>query len=294
MTQVNITSKYFDVSEKLSLYYQKWMPEDPKAILIFNHGLAEHVGRYNAFINYFSARNYGVCLYDMRGHGKSDGKRTYVGHFYDYLHDLAEFIEYIKKSSPTAPIFLVGHSFGAQIILNFIVRYAKGLRGVIALSPNIEPKLDIPNWKFKLGKLGAKWFPSIRIANGIDPALLSHDPNVVESYKNDPNVSHDITLKCGYEIIKNAELMMASASRIYLPLLLMQGGEDKICCAEATKKFYMRVPVVNKRLKIYPGLYHELLNETDRALIFADIESWLDDQLDVEYRLAGTGGRRDV
>lgn len=294
MSLINATLQYFKVSDGLQLYYHKWMPENPKAIIVFVHGLTDHVGRYGAFTQYFATRNYGVCLFDMRGHGKSGGRKTHVNRFYDYLYDLSQFIEFIRKSSPQAPIFLVGHSFGGQIVLNFVVRYAKGIRGVVALSPVVAMNLDIPKWKLKLGIMGAKWFPILRVGHEIDPSVLSTDTAVVENYKNDPNIAKDITLKCGYEILKNTELVMALASRIYLPIMLMHGGSDKICDPEATKKFYMRVPVFNKQLKIYPGLYHELLNEKDKWEVFQDMENWFEQQLDVEFKLAGAGGRKGM
>ena len=292
MNVVNAKLQYFKVSDGLQLYYHKWMPENPKAILIFVHGLGEHIGRYNPFTQYFVTRNYGVCLFDMRGHGQSGGRRTHVNRFYDYLYDLSQFIEFIRKSSPQAPIFLVGHSFGGQVVLNFIVRYAKGIRGVVALSPVIGIKLDIPKWKMKLGTMGAKWFPILRVGHTIDPLDLSRDQKIVENYRDDPNISKDITLKCGLEILRNTELVMALASRIYLPVLFMHGGSDKICDPEATKKFYMRVPVYNKELQIYPGMLHELLNEKDKGQVFVDMENWFENQLNVEFKLAGAGGRR--
>lgn len=292
MSVVNVKLEYFKVSDGLRLYYHRWMPEEPKAIIVFVHGLTDHVGRYEPFTRYFTERGYGVCLFDMRGHGKSEGRRAHVARFHDYLYDLSQFVEFIKKSSPSAPIFLVGHSFGGQVVLNFVVRYAKGIRGVVALSPNVEMKINIPRWKLKLGAFGAKWFPILRVGCRVVPETLSHDQAVVEKYATDPNVVRDITLRCGQEIMKNSELVMALASRINLPLLLMHGGDDKICDAEAAKKFYMRVPANNKQIKIYPGLYHELLNERDKYQVYADMESWFEGQLDIEFRMARASGRK--
>ncbi len=287
MSRVNATLQYFETSKGVRLYYQKWMPDQPRGIIVFVHGMGDHVGRYNAFTSYFATHGYGICLFDMRGHGKSDGRRTHVNSFYDYLFDLSEFIRFIKKRSPKAPIFLVGHSFGGQVVLNFVVRYTKEIRGVIALSPSIAISLDIPKWKVHLGKIGTKLFPIARLKHEINPELLSHDPKVIEDYISDSNVRHDITIRCGYEILKNTELVMALAGRIHLPVMLMHGGADRICDPEATKKFYMRVPVVNKELKIYPEMYHELLNETNRSDVFSDMASWIEKQLGQDGRLAG-------
>lgn len=292
MSIVNASLQYLKVSDGAKLYYQKWMPEDPKAIIVFVHGLADHVGRYEPFTRYFSLRGYGVALFDMRGHGRSGGRKTHINRFYDYIYDLSQFVSFVKKNSPDVPVFLVGHSFGGQIVLNFTVRYSKDLRGIVALSPNIGVKLDMPEWKFKIAKVAVKCLPRYRIASNVNMNNLSHDENIVNSYRNDPNIPKDLTLKCGLEILKNSELVMALASRIHLPTLLMHGDSDNICDVEATKKFYMRVPGSSKQLKVYHGLYHELLNENGKERVFGDMEAWFEEQLDIEYRLAGSGGRK--
>lgn len=292
MNLVNATLQYFKVSDGTRLYYQKWMPPHPKAIIIFVHGLADHVGRYNCLINYFARRGFGICMFDLRGHGRSDGRRTHIDHFSDYLYDISQFIEFIKKGSPHAPIFLMGHSFGGQLVLNFVVKYSKALRGIVVLSPCIDIKVNIPKWKVRLGEWGSRWFPTFRVKNNIDPRLLSHDEGIVNEYVNDKNVRKDITLRCGYEIMKNAELVMAIASRIHLPVMMMHGSEDGICGVDATKKFFARIPVANKQLKIYHGYYHELLNESVRDDILKEIELWIEGQLDAELKLAGVAGRR--
>lgn len=294
MSIVNATLQYMKTSDGQRLYYQKWMPEDPKAIIIFVHGLSEHSGRYEAFTRFFVANNYGVCLFDLRGHGKSDGRRTHINRFYDYLYDTSQFIEFIKKRSPQAPIFLVGHSMGGQIVLNFIVRYSKGVRGIVVLSPHIESMTQIPSWKWKAGKMLASCLPSIRVRSKVNPEDLSHDQKVVENYKTDPNVTRDITLRLGYEIKNNAELVMAMAGRIHLPVLMMHGSADKICSPDATKRFFMRVPVYNKELKIYSGMYHELLNDTDKYQVMKDMEKWLDEQCATDVGIAHRSRRCDL
>lgn len=261
------------------LYYQKWIPEDPKAIIVFVHGLTGHVGRYSHFSKYFTKRRYGVCMFDLRGHGKSTGRMTHIKSFDEYVDDTAEVLEFVRFSLPEVPIFLVGHSMGGQIILNYIVRHSNGIRGVVTLSPNIEAKVDMPEWKVRLGKLGAKYLPILRVSCNVDPEALTHDRKVIDGYLADLNIRRDVTLKCGLEILKNSELMMAMAPRVHTPILMMHGSDDKICDPEKTKKFFMGIPGYNKTLKLYPGLYHELLNETEKDRIFADIETWVASEL---------------
>lgn len=277
---------FFSPNEGVRLYYEWWMPERPRAILVVVHGLGDHSGRYGALLRYFGQRGYGVAIYDQRGHGHSSGVRGHITHFQDLLGDLAGFVQLVKEKYPGVPVFLIGHSFGGQIALNFIVRYAKGLRGILLSSPNVQLVLKVPQWKRWISAYGHRWFPKLRIGAEIDPTLLSHNPEIVQRYRDDPLVVRRITLQAGMEIVRNLELVMALASRIHLPAYFMHAGEDKICDPEGTRRFFRRIPVARKQLKIYDGFAHELFNEVRCDEVFHDMEQWMVDLLQEERPLA--------
>lgn len=283
---MDATLTFFSPTEGVRLYYEWWMPVRPKAILVVVHGLGDHAGRYGPLIRYFGQREYGVAIYDQRGHGNSSGLRGHIAHFQDLLGDLAAFVQFVKEKYPGVPVFLVGHSFGGQLALNFIVRYAKGLRGILLSSPNVQLAIKVPKWKRMLSEYGHRWFPRMRIRQEIDPVLLSHDPEIVRRYKDDPLVVRRITLQTGMEIVRNLELVMALASRIHLPAFFMHAGEDKICDPEGTRRFFRRIPVARKQLKIYDGFSHELFNEVHGEEVFKDMEHWITDLMAEERALA--------
>lgn len=276
---------YFKTPDGLRLFYQAWVPDAPKAVLVVVHGLGDHSGRYGPFIRYFVQRGFAVALYDQRGHGRSEGERAHAGQFQDFLQDLAQFVQLTKERFPKLPMFLVGHSFGGQVALNFVVRYAKGLRGIILSSPNVMLKLPVPNWKKKMADWAQNSMGRMKLSHHIDSKMLSHDPEVVEAYDNDPLVFTHVTARLGAIIMHNLDIIMALASRIHVPALFLQAGSDEICSPEGTRAFFQRVPIVKKQLKVYDGMYHELFNETNRDQVFADTGAWLNDQLKEEAQL---------
>lgn len=270
---------YFTTTDGLKLFYQWWSPDTPKAVIVVVHGIGDHSGRYGAFIRYFVEHGYAVALFDQRGHGRSGGERGHAEQFQEFLQDLAQFIQLTKDRFPTLPVFLVGHSFGGQIALNFVVRFAKGLRGVVLCSPNIALKLPVPNWKKKVAGWARNSMRHVRLSHHLDSKMLSHDAAVVKAYDNDPLVFNYVTARLGALIMQNLEIMMALASRVHLPALFLHAGADEICAVEGTKAFFQRVPITKKQLKVYDDMYHELFNETIREQVFADVESWLNIQL---------------
>lgn len=276
---------YFKASDGLRLFYQHWVPDSPKAVLVLSHGLGDHSGRYGPFTRYFVERGFAVALHDHRGHGRSEGTRAHADQFQDFLQDLAQFVQMTKERFPGLPLFLVGHSFGGQVALNFVVRYAKGLRGIILCSPNVMLKLPVPNWKKKIADWAKDSMGRMRLSHRIDARMLSHDPDVVAAYENDSLVFTHVTARLGALIMHNLDIIMALASRIHLPALFLQARDDAICDPEGTRAFFQRVPIAKKQLKVYDGMYHELFNETNRDQVFADTEAWLNEQLKEEGQL---------
>lgn len=285
--------KYFTTHDGTKLFYQWWLPDHPKAVLVVVHGMGDHSERYGPFIRYFVERGYAVALYDQRGHGRSEGLRGHVEQFQDLLQDLAIFIQKTKEAFPKAPFFLVGHSFGGQVALNFVVRYAKGLRGLILSSPNIQLTLPIPSWQKKLANWARKkTLRTMRLEHKINAKDLSHDQAVVDAYLKDPFVFSFVTCQTGALIMQNLDIMMALASRVHIPTMFMHAGSDVICSPEGTKAFYLRVPIPNKQLKIYDGMFHELFNEVGREQVFQDVETWLAVQLKEDAQLGRLGLKR--
>lgn len=276
---MDATLSHFKTTDGLNLFCQWWVPDAPKAVLVVVHGLGDHSGRYGPFVKYFVEHGFAVAIYDQRGHGRSDGERGHAEQFQDFLQDLARFIQLSKERFPKLPFFLVGHSFGGQVALNFVVRYAKGLRGVVLCSPNVMLKLPIPNWKKKVADWAKTAVGRMRLSHSIDATMLSHDPEVIAAYTADPLVFSHVTARLGALIMHNLDIIMALAARIHLPALFIQAGDDAICNPEGTRSFFQRVPIAKKQLKVYDGMFHELFNETGRDAVFHDVETWLLDQL---------------
>lgn len=276
---MNAEISHFTTSDGLKLFYQWWVPDAPKAVLLVVHGIGDHSGRYGPFIKYFVQKGFAVAIYDQRGHGRSDGERGHAEQLQDFMQDLAQFLQLTKARFPQLPLVLVGHSFGGQIALNFLVRYAKGVRGVILSSPNIEMSLPVPTWKKRMAVWVQNSAGHLRLGHTIDARHLSHNPVVVKAYEADPLVFSHVTARLGSLIMHNLEIMMALASRIHLPALFLHAGDDVICSPEGTRAFYNRVPVAKKRLIVYDGFYHELFNEADNDRVFADMAEWLGELL---------------
>lgn len=278
MKRLKNIESYFNSHDHHRLYYKAYYANDPKACLVFVHGLNEHSGRYQNPLKYFK-KDYNIYLFDQRGHGKSDGLRSYVDNFNTYLKDLQSFIDLVSKKEQKRKIFLIGHSMGGQVVLNYVAKYSHNLSGFMTSSPNIQTAIKIPLLKKVIGLQLAKILPKFKLPNEIDNALISHDSSIVQSYADDPLVSQSVSLGLVREVFKNQEKILSLASQTHLPALMMHSGDDKICHVDGSKKYFRKLASKDKTLKIYKGFYHEIFNEIGKEQAFQDMEDWLNSRI---------------
>lgn len=266
----------FQIRQGTKIYYQHWQPEsDPKAVLLLVHGLAEHSGRYQNVVEYFVPRGYAVYGLDHPGHGKSDGVRVYVEGFGDYLQPIETYLGMIRAWHSDRPVFLVGHSMGGLIAAVYLLEHQEQFRGAVLSAPAVKVSDSVSPLTIAIGKLLARLLPQAGIL-ALDSSAISKDKAVVSAYINDPLVyTGKVTARLGAEMLAAMQRVTAEAETLRLPLLLLQGSDDRLVDPAGARMLYEKARSTDKTLKVYPGLYHEVFNEPEREQVFADMEAWL-------------------
>jgi len=261
-------------------YHQCWLPEGPpKAVLLLVHGLAEHCGRYTNLIVHFVQRGYAVYGLDHVGHGKSDGARNYVECFNDFIEPLRTYIGMVRERQAGVPIFLVGHSLGGLIGATFLLDHQDSLQGAILSGPAVTIPDNISPAIIFVGRILSALIPRIGIL-GIDPRGVSRDPAVVAAYVDDPLVyKGKTTARLGAEMLKSMQHLRTEAHRIRLPMLILQGGADKLVDPAGARVLHDLIGSKDRTLIVYEGLYHEVYNEPEHKRVLGDVESWLGTRL---------------
>lgn len=263
--------------KNLNLYYQGWLPsENPRAILLLVHGLADHSGRYSNLVSYFVPRGYAVLGLDHRGHGKSEGLRGYVENFSDYLDDLRLFLDIVREQHRDTRIFLVGHSVGGTIATAYAAKHQVGLAGLILSAPTLKVGSRVSRLDMVLARLLSALLPKMGIS-ALDASAISRDKAVVDAYLKDPLVYHGkIRARLGSELISMMEKKLPpQMPQIKLPVLIMHATADRLSNPEGSRMLYELVNSKDKTLKWYEGLYHEIFNEPEHIQVLADMEAWL-------------------
>jgi alpha-beta hydrolase superfamily lysophospholipase len=277
---MNHQEGFFEGVRGSRIYYQSWTPEgDAKAVLLIAHGLAEHSGRYMNVVNHFVPLGYAVYGIDYLGHGKSDGPRTFVQTFDDYLNTLETYHSMVEDWQPSKPIFLVGHSMGGLVAPLFVLAHGPNLAGMIISGPASKVPDYVSQLVIFMGKLLSTILPKVGVQS-VDADGVSRDPVVVQAYENDPLVYRGkATARLAAELLKAMERLRLEAAEIVMPVLIMQGSEDKLVDPDGAQLLHDIIGSSDKTLKIYPGLYHEIFNEPERNQVFADMQAWLEEHI---------------
>jgi acylglycerol lipase len=267
---------HFKGYKGLKLYYQYWLPDKrPKAVLLVAHGLAEHSGRYKNLVDYFVPKDYSVYALDHRGHGKSEGTRSYIDNFNDYLTDLKTFFDMVRKDNKNARIFLFGHSLGGLIATAYAVEHQEDLAGLITSGALLVASTSVSPALLAMAGIISALAPKMGVTV-VDASGISRDKSVVDAYVNDPLVFRGkVPARMGAELARMWKQLPEQMPRIKLPVLIMHGFADQLSDPRGSKLLYERVGSKDKTLKLYDNCYHEICNEPEREQVFVDMETWL-------------------
>jgi alpha-beta hydrolase superfamily lysophospholipase len=265
-------------SDGLELFYQSWLPETtPRAVIAFFHGLGGHSGQstYTYLINYLLPKGYAIYGLDLRGHGRSKGRRGSINTWDDYLSDVAVFLQTIKSMESSSSVFILGQSLGGVIVLTYAMRHPEGIRGVIssapALShPNISPVL------VTVLKLLAPVWPHLSLNAKLDLSGISRDPKEVEKMLEDQLVDPKISPRLTIESLSAINWILEHTIQLKVPLLLLHGDSDPITPPDGTKSFFEKVTYEDKTLKLYKGGYHQPFVDINRDEVLNDVAIWLE------------------
>lgn len=291
---------------KTKLHGIIWKPEsgEVKAVLQLVHGMAEHIDRYHDFAAYLTKQGFAVIGHDHLGHGQSLNDKKDLGFFAEkegyriVVEDMYRVTCVGKEQFAEKPWFILGHSMGSFMVRRYLTYHSDELAGVIIMGTG-----QIPG---ALAKAGCMMANLIRVLKGdhhrsklllamstggynkfFEPARTPADWLSRNEENCDRYVADEL---CGFTFTASAYrdfftvLGELAAGRDYdkirreLPILLNAGEVDPVGGAKDVPKVYEQYRSMGMRdvtLKLYPKDRHEILNEVDRDMVYADIRDWM-------------------
>lgn len=270
------------------------------------HGLAEHAGRYARLATALNAAGYAVYANDLRGHGRTAKSSEDLGFFAEekgwgkVVDDLWLVNRHIAAAHPEIPIVMLGHSMGSTLAEQFMGGHGDVLAGVALSGANGKPTamaaVGRQITRAERLRLGARGKSKLAMSLTFDafnkkfaPARtafdwLSRDPAEVDKYVADPLCGFAPTVQLWTDLLEGWAAVSGAEHRKRvprtLPIYVMAGGRDPVS-GNARQvgpwaEQYRAEGLRDLEVRIYPEARHELLNETNRDEVTAELIRWLD------------------
>ena len=271
---LNHTSYSISSSDGIKLFIRDYSLQNSNKVILIIHGLGEHSGRYLKLIQDFNDKNISVFTIDIRGHGKSEGKRGHSPFYQQLMNDIQCFIEHVTKKIPDQKYFLYGHSFGGNLVINYSFQENKKINGIIATSPLIKPSIAPSRIVLFMGKLFKKIIPSLILSNGININGISRDMQVINDYINDPLIHNKVSVQLGLDIISSGIYALENSQYITAPMIVFHGKNDGLTSYSASQKLVQNSGP-NIKFIGFDEAYHEIHNEPEKVELLRNIFHWI-------------------
>ena len=286
MQAVDSSDGSFQSGSGANIFYRCWATAEPRAVLLLAHGLAEHSGRYGDFASYLADAGIATYALDFPGHGRSDGKRGHIRDFQEYAEALGALLSLAREAHPDIPFVLFGHSMGGLIAADFLLQHQSEFVAAILTGAAIQSPQQPSSIVLFINRVIASVMPRLGVLR-MDASGISRDPQVISDYENDPLVYRGkATAGLVTALFSAMKRVVENATSIRLPMLIMHGSVDSLTAVEGSKLLHDSISSEDKKIVIYDGLYHEILNEPERKNVMEDILRWLETRIG-DYSTAG-------
>lgn len=259
----------------------RWNCADPSHVVCLIHGIGEYAGRYDRMADKMARAGIAMVSMDLRGHGKSFGKRGHCAPREKVFEDIDALLLYAKESYPEIPLVLYGHSMGGNIALHYRKQGKQNSlpAAYVISAPWVELVRKIPALLYLAARVLAKAAPSFAISSGVSSSDLGN-PREVGNYGKDPLVHGKISALCAAEGFDIGNALASGSLKDNggakdAPMLLMHGTEDKICSISGSEKI---AAAETCQFIKWPGLFHEIHNggpESSGDEVIEKVITWI-------------------
>lgn len=265
---------YFLGVDGARLFYQLYEPNtQARATVIVVHGHGDHSGGLIRVCEKLTENGYIACALDLRGHGKSPGTRGYIRSWGDFRGDLHAFRKLVDQLYPELPLFILSHSLGGVISIDYCLHHGNGIQGLIAIAPAISYEVKFVERLFVsvVGLIKS----DLIIAKQGNPSLLTQDIAILEKLNADQLRHTIVTPGLGRGLIKIVPQILKNAGKLQIPFLMQIGLDDVVTPPSKLKEFFEIVGSADKKKIEYKNTRHRPFDDLNREQFFEDLFAWL-------------------
>ncbi|MCW3787172.1 alpha/beta hydrolase [Plebeiibacterium sediminum] len=264
--------------DKTLIHGMYWLPSgNIKAVICLVHGLGGHIARFADFAHEFCKNKIGVIGVDLRGHGKSQGKRGDVKTLNEFYEDIKSSLKYLEQIVPeNTPLYIYGNSMGGPVALKFAMENTDIFHGVILAAPWFTLYKQPEGIKLSVLRMISMIFPCATFSSGIKSGEFRSDPKKQQEAKSDVLAHKYISARL-FSFIHDLglDLVLNKANDFNLPTIIFHGNIDRVTDYKSSLK-YKENNTENVEFVLLPNTKHEIHVEPERNNVLNKIVSWIE------------------
>lgn len=258
-----------------NMSYRQWEATGANAVLLLVHGLGGHTGRWEPLAGFCAQRGVASYALALRGFGDTPGIQGHIDSFGTYLSDIEALAGIIRGRHPHHKIYLLGESLGGLICFLAAARSAGLCSGLICLSPAFRDTLKIGSVVRARILFSAVLSPERRFTMPFSLTSCSRDEALVERFEKDPREHRLASARLLFETRLGQATARRMRDKITVPVLFLVSGHDTIVSTGASVRMFEALNVKDKKIRVYPDMYHALSIDLGREKVFEDIIGWV-------------------
>ena len=254
----------------------------PAAPVVLVHGYAEHSGRYGELAGALAATGRDVWAVDLRGHGRSPGRRADVIGLDLVLSDLDRLLDVARTAVAAAPRVLselwppvlLGHSMGGAFAAAYASSRPGNARALVLSAPAVHLAMR-PAWQTGPAQVLARHVPWVGVGR-VPARRLSFDPAAVERFEKDPLVWHGpVPVRTAVAMLEAGRRVFAGAGELRVPVVVLHGDQDSVVPLASSRKLFEALGSEDKELVVLAPSRHEPLHDGTRAEFVGRVCEWV-------------------
>lgn len=262
-----------------NIMYRHWSVADPKAVLLFVHGLGAHSERWDFMANFLVNKKYSSYAIELMGFGETKGVPGHIDSFNQYFQDIKELYQLAKQECPNKKIFLLGESLGGLISFLLASEQPDLFAGLILISPAFKNAMTFSFSSY------LQFIPSLfynhqkPVDMPFTAAMCTRDVSYQQKMDADKREIRVASTRMLLNIMFGQIKAKKAAKNMTIPSLFLLSGKDYLVDPKESRKVFQTLAAKDKKLLEYPDMLHALSIDLERERVFEDILSWLNHRI---------------
>ncbi len=273
------TADAFVMPDGMRLPFRSWLPKGRvHAVALALHGMNDSRDAWEIPGPEFAAE--GIALYapDQRGFGATPTRGRWPG-TQGLVDDARTMTRLLRQRYPDRPIYLMGESMGAAVLMVMATEpTAPHVDGYVLSAPAVWGRAQMSVFLRSALWIASHAIPGMVLENrGVVKITASDNKEALTLLSKDPLTIHGTRVDATRGLVDLMDAALASASRFHARALFLYGGKDDLVPKRATVATWKALPDRGPRRAFYPDHYHLAMRDLGRETVIKDVVNWMKD-----------------